>query len=63
MIGRFIIECDPEHFDVARDAAQYLLDNPEHKDVATSSLEGGEVKVMMFAKRLKKSIRIRQTRP
>lgn len=62
MIGRFIFLCDTEYFDVACDAAKYLLENPEHKDVATTQT-GGAQDVMMFAKRLKKSISVRQVKP
>lgn len=64
MIGRFIFHCDPEHFDVAEDAAKYLMENPEHRDVVTSQTDGdGKIQVAMFAKRLKKSITVRQVRP
>lgn len=64
MIGRFIFECDTEHFDVACDAAKCLLDMPSEKSVATSVTDGdGNNAVMMFATRLKKSIRVRQVRP
>lgn len=63
MIGRFIFLCDTEHFDVAYDAARYLLENPEHKEVATTSKTDGNPDVMMFAKRLKKSISVRQVKP
>lgn len=64
MIGRFIFLCDTDHFDVACDAAKYLLDNPEHKDVAATQTDGdGGNGVTMFAKRLKGSISVRQVRP
>lgn len=64
MIGRFIFLCDTEHFDVACDAAIYLLENPEHKDAVTSQTDGnGNSRVAMFAKRLKKSISVRQVKP
>ena len=65
MIGRFILLCDTEHFDVARDAAVYLMEHPEHSSVVTSQTDGngGPAKVSMFAKRLKKSITVRQIRP
>jgi hypothetical protein len=62
MIGRFIFLCDTEHFDVAFDAAKYLLENPEHKDAVTSHRSGVR-DVAMYAKRLKKSISVRQVRP
>jgi hypothetical protein len=64
MIGRFIFECDTDHFDVACDAAKCLLDMPSEKSVATSAsdADGGNA-VMMVAARLKKSIRVRQVRP
>lgn len=60
MIGRFIIECDPQYFEDARSAIAYLHDNPEHQDVVTSRTD---MTVSMHAKRLKKSIRVRQVRP
>lgn len=63
MIGRFIFLCDTEHFAVACDAAKYLLENPEHKQVATTSKRDGKQEVMMFASRLKKSISVRQVKP
>lgn len=64
MIGRFIFLCDPEHFALACDAAEYLLENPEHKDAVTSQTDGtGKPLAAMFAKRLKKSISVRQVRP
>jgi hypothetical protein len=64
MIGHFIFLCDTEYFEVACDAAKYLLENPGQKDVATSQSDGdGGNLVMMFAKRLKKSIRVQQVKP
>ena len=64
MIGRFIFLCDTELFDVACESAKYLLENPEHKDVFTTQTDGdGKSGVTMFAKRLKKSISVRQVRP
>lgn len=64
MIGRFIIECDPEHFDVAKDAILYLQGNREHNEVMTSGEDvSGTISVAMHAKRLKKSIRVRQVKP
>lgn len=64
MIGRFIFECNTDHFDVACDAAKALLDMPGEKSVATSAsdADGGNA-VMMFATRLKKSILVRQVKP
>lgn len=64
MIGRFILLCDTEHFDCAKEAVQFLLENPEHKETMYSQTDGnGTISVMMFAKRLKKSISVRQVRP
>jgi hypothetical protein len=64
MIVRMIFEGDIENFEVAADAAEYLLENPEHKDVVTSQIDGnGKLEISMHAKRLKKSIRVRQVRP
>lgn len=64
MIGRFIIECDPEHFDVACEAAKFLFENPRETNSMTSQTDGdGGNEVRMFAKRLKKSIHIKQVHP
>jgi len=63
MIGRFIIECDPEHFDVAKDALVFLQEHPEDRQVMTTSKIDGNPEVHMYAMRLKKSIRVRQVRP
>lgn len=63
MFGKFIFECDTENFDLAIDAAKYLLENPEHKDVVTSQSSGGEIQVSMFSRRLKRSISVRQVKP
>lgn len=64
MIGRFIFMCDADHFDVAVEAAKYLLENPDHKDAITTQMDGdGGNRVAMFAKRLKKSISVRQIHP
>lgn len=64
MIGRFIIECDTEHFDMAREAITFLMENPEHPETLYSQTDGeGTFQVKMHAKRLKKSIRVRQVLP
>lgn len=63
MIGRFIFLCDTEHFDVACDAAQYLIEHPEDNKVMTTSKVDGNPEVWMSGKRLKKSIRVQQVRP
>lgn len=64
MIGRFIIECDPEHFDVAKDAIVFLQENPGDRQVMTTAVYGdNDMEVHMYAMRLKKSIRVRQVRP
>lgn len=64
MIGRFILECDTDHFDLAGETAKALLEAPQEKTMAMSQTDGdGGNAVMMFATRLKKSIRIRQVRP
>lgn len=62
MIGRFILECDPEHFDIAKQAVEFLQQNPEQTDVLSTS-HGQRKDVQMFATRLKKSIRVRQVKP
>jgi len=62
MIGRFIIECDPAHLDIAKQAIEYLQQHPETDDVMSTSV-GMKKDVHMFATRLKKSIRVRQVKP
>lgn len=58
MIGRFIIECDTKHLEVARQAIEYLQEHPETSDVLSTGQSA-----TMFATRLKKSIRVRQVKP
>lgn len=60
MIGRFIIECDPEHLDVAKQAIVFLQENPEQPNVFSKAPHKD---VQVVAVRLKKSIRVRQVRP
>ena len=62
MIGRFIIECDPEHFDVAKDAIVFLQENPTDQYILTIYGDN-DMQVHMSATRLKKSIRVKQVRP
>lgn len=64
MIGRFIILCDPEHFDAARDAVVALQEHPNEREIMISVVYGPkDFEVRMFAKRLKKSISVRQVKP
>jgi len=62
MIGRFIFECDPDNLIVANKAARALLNRPGERDVMIMQGDGDD-EVMMFAKRLKKSIRVQQVKP
>jgi hypothetical protein len=62
MIGRFIFECDTENLIVAGKAVKWLQERPDSKDVMISQGEGDNT-VMMFAKRLKRSIRVQQVKP
>jgi len=62
MIGRFIFECETENLIVAGKAVKWLQARPESKEVLISQGEGDDT-VMMFAKRLKKSIRVQQVKP
>jgi hypothetical protein len=57
-VVRCILLCDEENLIVAGRAVQFLLHNPERKD---AWLAYG--KVEMHAKRLAKSISVRQVRP
>lgn len=59
MIGRFIIECDPQHLEVAKQAIVYLQNHAETDDVLSTGDSGAQ----MFATRLKKSIRVLQVKP
>jgi hypothetical protein len=58
MIGRFIIEGDPACLEVAKQAIEYLHENPDQPNVL-STAPGFSV----IAVRLKKSIRVRQVKP
>jgi hypothetical protein len=62
MIGRFIFECETENLNVAGKAVQWLQEFPDSNEVVISQGEG-DATVWMFAKRLKKSIRVQQVRP
>jgi hypothetical protein len=62
VIGRFIIECDPEHLDVAKRAIVFLQVHTEQNEVLSTS-HGMDKDVQMFAKRMKRSISVRQVRP
>lgn len=62
MIGRFIIECDTKHLEVARQAIEYLQEHPETRWLSFDVLSTGQ-SATMFATRLKKSIRVRQVKP
>lgn len=63
MIGRFIFLCDTEHFDVACEAAKFLLESPADNQTIVTSKTDGNPEVWMFAKRLVKSIRVQQVKP
>lgn len=62
MIGRFIFECETENLIVAGKAIKLLQARPESKHVMLSQGEG-DSEIIMFAKRLKKSIRVQQVKP
>ena len=62
MTGRFILHCDTENIIVAGKAVKWLQSRPESKDVMISQGEG-ENEIIMFAKRLKSSIVVRQVKP
>lgn len=64
MIGRFIIECDPKYLDLAREAIEFLQENPQHPSTLISQTDGeGKFLASVFANRNKKSIRARQVKP
>jgi hypothetical protein len=64
MIGRFILHCDTEYFDLAKEAVEFLMENPQHRETMYSQTDGsGGIDVQVFAKRLKGSITVRQVRP
>jgi hypothetical protein len=62
MIGKFIFICDLENVIVAGKAVKWLHERPDSKEVMISQGEG-DAAVMMFAKRLKRSIRVQQVKP
>ncbi|RZN19503.1 hypothetical protein [Bradyrhizobium sp. Leo121] len=62
MIGRFIIECDPDYFEDAVHAARELFYSDNREGLITAKY-GDRKEVHMFAKRLKKSIRVQQVKP
>lgn len=61
MIGRFIFICDHENLICANRAAVSLLKQPAERELMVAY--GDNQKVWMFAKRLKKSIRVQQVKP
>jgi predicted choloylglycine hydrolase len=64
MIGRFIILCDPQYFDLAKEAIEFLQEHPEHSSTMISQTDGnGNFYAAVFANRNKKSIRVRQVKP
>ena len=58
MIGRFIIEGDPACFEVAKQAIEWLHENPDQPNVLSTGAG-----FSVIAVRLKKSIRVRQVTP
>jgi uncharacterized Rossmann fold enzyme len=62
IIGKFIFICDLENVIVAGKAVKWLHERPDSKEVMISQGDG-DATVMMFAKRLKRSIRVQQVKP
>jgi hypothetical protein len=60
-IGRFIFVCDPQNFIVAGKAVKALQERGS-KDIMIAQGEG-VAEVKMYARRLKKSIRVQQVKP
>jgi hypothetical protein len=61
MINRFILECDTKFFVDAAHAAEQLLESTEKQMMIAAHYDG--IEVFMFAKRLKRSIRVQQVKP
>jgi hypothetical protein len=62
MIGRYIFICDPLFLRFAEEAAIDLQNQPDEKSAYVFG-NMGDVSISMFAKRLKRSIRVQQVKP
>jgi hypothetical protein len=62
MFGKFIFECDTEYFDDAVSAAKEILGSAENQCM-TSAVYSDGAEVQMFARRLKRSISVKQVKP
>ncbi len=62
---RCILHCDDENLILASRAVQYMLQKPEKRDALLiyGVDENAENRIEMYAKRLKKSIRVQQVKP
>jgi len=61
-VGKFIFICDTENFLAAGRAAEALESHPDSKEMM-SAFGDGPGQIIMFAKRLKRSIRVQQVKP
>lgn len=60
--GKFIFECNTDYFDDAVFAAKELIGSSERSALFTSKCDG-HPEVHMFARRLKRSISVKQVKP
>lgn len=62
MFGKFIFQCDLDNIILAKKAVQALARHPDSKDIIISAGEGGD-EVAMYARRLKRSVSVKQIKP
>lgn len=63
MFGKFIFECDEDNIVLAMRAAKNLINRPSERECLVSFGETSRVEVEMFARRLKRSISVKQVKP
>ena len=63
MFGKFIFECDEDNIALAMRAAKNLINRPHDRECLVSFGETNRTEVEMFARKLKRSISVKQVRP
>jgi len=62
MFGKFIFECDLDNVIVAGKAVRALAKHPDSKDIIISQGDG-DSEIRMYARRLKRSVSVKQIKP
>lgn len=63
MFGKFIFECDEDNIVLAMRAAKNLINRPGERECLILFGETARTEVEMFARRLKRSISVKQVKP